>query len=105
MAYDDKRNDGKEDPNKNGGGKRPDEKGYNIVVNGKEKIVKSEELSFYEIVHLAFPNLTEDQAKSYVVKFENAGGREPNGSLTNGEGKVKLQKEGTVFRVANPTRS
>jgi len=75
-----------------------------IVVNGKQKTVEEKELTFEEVVKLAYPdaNLTDD-TKLYTVTFKRANGHKPEGELLKGE-TLKIKKE-TVINVVGTIRS
>ena len=75
----------------------PDEKGFSIVVNGREKTVEDEELTFDQVVALAFDDPPTGKFICFTITFRNAGGRKPEGTLTEGKS-VKLQ-DGTVINV------
>ncbi|HEX8255626.1 MAG TPA: multiubiquitin domain-containing protein, partial [Thermoanaerobaculia bacterium] len=74
-----------------------------IVVNGREKSVAARELTFAEIIRLAFENAPSDENTIFTVNFRRGHGEKPEGSLVDG-GVVKV-KEGMVFNVTSTTRS
>jgi Multiubiquitin len=71
-----------------------------IIVNGREKKVPKEELSFDEIVALA--NLPSDPNTIFTVTYRRAQGNK-EGTLVEGE-TVKV-KEGTIFNVTPTNKS
>lgn len=77
---------------------------FNIIVNGRLKIVATEELSFEQIVKLAFPNPPLGQSTIYTVTFKNADQKRSEGTLTPGQ-TVKVREEGTVFNVTETSQS
>ena len=83
---------------------RPDQgKQFDIIVNGRERTVPSDELTFDEIVKLAFDPPPTGPNIMFSVTYRNGGGRPPEGSLAPG-GTVKVQ-EGTVFNVTATAKS
>lgn len=80
-----------------------EKKGFQIIVNGREYTVDKDEITFDEVVDLAFPEGGRGQLISYTVLFYEGGGREMEGGLNEGE-KVKV-KDGTVFNVTRTDRS
>lgn len=81
----------------------PPEKGFHIVVNGTQKIVEVEEVSYERAIELAFENPPTGPNVRFKVAFRNAGGRRPEGTLTRGQS-VKI-KDGTVFDVTPTDQS
>ena len=78
-----------------------DKKDYRIVVNGEEKTVKSDVVSYEEVVLLAYPEPPMPNA-IYSVTFEKA--KEPHaGDLVRGQ-TVEI-KEGTEFDVTPTGKS
>ena len=82
---------------------RPDEKGFSIVVNGREKTVEDEELTFDRVVALAFDDPPTGEFICFTITFRNAGGRKPEGTLTEDES-VKV-RDGTVINVTVTDKS
>jgi hypothetical protein len=84
---------------------KSEEKGHNkqvtIKVNGREKVVPKEELSFEEIVALAFDNPPTGPNVVFTIKYRKEHGKEQ--SLLPGE-TVKV-KEGMIFNVTATDRS
>lgn len=81
----------------------PEDKGFDIIVNGRTHTVEQDEVTFDEVVDLAYPEGGRGELISYTVLFYEAGGREQDGGLNEGE-KVKV-KDGTVFNVTRTDRS
>ena len=79
------------------------EKGFRIIINGTSYIVPRDEVTFDEIVDLAFPNGGRGELITYIVTFYNGGGRPPEGPLAEGE-KAKVTN-GTVFNATRTDRS
>jgi hypothetical protein len=72
-----------------------------IVVNGREHEVTKHELSFEEVVALAFPNPSTDD--TYTVTYRKADGKKTDGTLSAG-GAVHV-KDGTIFNVTATHKS
>jgi Multiubiquitin len=75
-----------------------------VIVNGRPKRVPGHEVSFEEVVNLAYdghppagPNWV------FTVTYRHAEGKKHDGSLTKGES-VKI-KEGTIFNVTATDKS
>lgn len=82
---------------------RDADKAFEIIINGTTNRVPRDEVSFDEIVDLAYPNGGRGPLIKYTVTFFNGAGRPPEGKLTNGQ-KTKV-KDGTVFNVTRTDRS
>ena len=80
-----------------------------IVVNGREKVVPSGELSsdgelsFGQVVGLAFDPPPSGPGIVFTVSYRNGAGRPPDGKLVAGKS-VKIQ-DGTVFNVSFTDKS
>ena len=79
------------------------DKTFDIIVNGTPFPVDKEEVSFDEVVDLAYPDGGRGPLITYTVNYYNGAGRPPDGKLTAGN-KAKV-KEGTVFNVTRTDRS
>ena len=73
------------------------DKSIEIIVNGRKKDVLSDEVSFEEVVKLAYDPTPSGPDILITVTFRNGAGRPPEGRLFKGES-AKV-KEGTVFNV------
>ena len=74
-----------------------------IIVNGRPKEVTAKELSFMEVVRLAFDDAVFNETTIYTVTFKRGHGNKPEGTLVEGES-VKV-KEGMIFNVARTDKS
>lgn len=83
--------------------KENSEKDYTIIVNGREKTVESKELTFSEIVNLAFENPPSGPNTIFTVTYRRGTGNKPEGTLTEGDS-VKI-KEGMIFNVTATDKS
>ena len=79
------------------------EKGFRIIVDGTPHVVPTDEVTFDEVVSLAYPDGGRGNLITYTVTFYDGGGRPPEGALAEGE-KAKV-KDGTVFNVTRTDRS
>ena len=77
------------------------DKHYTIIVNGREKVVTTKELSFSEIVALS--GLPSGPNTVFTVTYRRGEGHKPEGTLVEGE-TVKV-KDGMVFNVTATDKS
>ncbi len=77
--------------------------GFTIVVNGREKTVTEKELSFADIVSLAFDNPPTGENILFTITYRRGQGNKPEGTLLEGEA-VKI-KEGMIFNVTATDKS
>ena len=79
------------------------DKQIDIIVNGTGYPVAGDEVSFDQVVDIAYPDGGRGPLITYTVNFYNGAGRPPEGKLIEGqEAKVK---DGTVFNVTRTDRS
>jgi len=74
-----------------------------IIVNGREKIVTSKELSFSEVVALAFDNPPTGENIVFTITYRRGEGNKPEGSMV--EGDVVKVKDGMIFNVTATDKS
>ena len=75
-----------------------------IIVNGRPKVVEKAELSFEEIVRLAYPNAQLDNPDfEYKVTYTKGHSDNQEGTLIKGKS-VKV-KEGMIFNVSETNKS
>lgn len=79
------------------------DKEVTIIVNGREKTVGKEELSFDEIVALAFANPPTGEFICFTIVYRRGIGNKPEGTLAEGES-VKV-KGGMIFNVTVTDKS
>ncbi|MGO9922132.1 MAG: multiubiquitin domain-containing protein [Isosphaeraceae bacterium] len=83
--------------------KKPDQRDYDIVVNGTRAVVDNANVSYEQVVKIAFP--APEPGVTYSVAYRDADGPHGGaGMLVPGES-VKVKKEGTSFNVTPTTRS
>jgi len=80
-----------------------EKKKVTIVVNATPHQVEKEEMTYNEIVTLAFPDFPQHPERNYSVTYENGRGNKPSGILSPG-GSVKV-KEGMTFNVKHTGQS
>lgn len=74
-----------------------------IIVNAREKVWTEREISFDQVVKLAFPTPPPGANIVYTVTYRRGQGRKPEGTLTEGE-LVKV-KDGMIFNVTATDKS
>ena len=74
-----------------------------IIVNGRPREVDKTELSFEDIVRLAFPNPRSGPDFEYTVTYSKGPEPKKEGTLTAGQ-TVKV-KEGMIFNVTETNKS
>ncbi len=79
------------------------DKEYTIIVNGRQKVITAKELSFAEIVTLAFDNPPSGPNILFTVTYRRGEGNKPEGTLIEGE-TVKI-KDGMIFNVTATDKS
>lgn len=85
-----------------GAGHEPDT--VTIIINGRAKTVpKNAELSFWDVVKLAFENPQTGDGIQYTVQYTRGHGNKPAGTLVEGQS-VKV-KDGMEFDVTPTNRS
>ncbi|MCY4537224.1 MAG: multiubiquitin domain-containing protein [Chloroflexi bacterium] len=84
---------------------RPDDKTISIIINGRPTPVPRErdELSFDELVDLAFEDPARGPQIVFTITFRNAGGRIKEGELDEGQN-LKL-RDGTIVNVTRTDQS
>jgi Multiubiquitin len=79
------------------------QKDFTVIVNGRQKTVETQQLSFEEVVKLAFEKPPQGPNVIITVTYTGAAGPKPDGTLDQGD-HVKI-KDGTVFNVTATDRS
>ena len=74
-----------------------------IIVNGQQKPVAGEEISFDEVVAIALHPVPEGPYVLITVAYRGGYGEKPQGTLTKGQS-VKVRK-GMIFDVTATDRS
>jgi len=82
-------------------------KGHNkqvtIIVNARTETVLKDDISYDEVVALAFPNPPTGDNVSFIVMYRRGHGDKPQGTLVQGQ-KVKV-REGMIFDVSPNNKS
>jgi len=79
------------------------DKDFTIVVNGRQKVVKAKEISFAELIALAFDNPPTGLNILFTITYRRGEGNKPEGSLLEGAS-VRI-KEGMIFNVTATDKS
>lgn len=79
------------------------EKVLSIIVNATSHDVEKGEMTYDEIVTLAFPDYPQHPERTYSVTYERGHGNKPEGILSPG-GSVNI-KEGMIFYVKHTGQS
>lgn len=74
-----------------------------IIVNARPKTVEKDEITFEEIIRLAYDNPPTGENWVFTVTYHRGHGNKPEGSLVPG-GTVKV-KDGMVFNVTATDKS
>jgi hypothetical protein len=74
-----------------------------IIVNAREKPWTRKEISFAEVVALAFPTLPAGENIVFTITYRKGEGNKPEGTLTEGHS-VKV-KDGMIFNVTATDKS
>lgn len=74
-----------------------------IFVNGEEKIVKKDKLSYEEVVELAFGHYEDNESINYTVVYFKGNNNRPNGFLLKGQ--VVMVKKGMRINVTRTNKS
>jgi len=77
---------------------------YTIYVNAEEKSVQKREVSFEDVVAIAFPNPKPGLEVRYTVTYKRAVAPKPQGRLAAGHS-VTIRKNGTIFDVVRTYKS
>lgn len=80
-----------------------DRKTVTIIVNGREKSVPKDELTFNELINLAFDNPNTGPQICFTITYRRGHGNKPEGNLAEGES-VKV-KEGMIINVSFTDKS
>jgi hypothetical protein len=79
-------------------------KTFTIIVNARPKVVGGHEISFEQLLNLAFDNNPQPGPNIFfTVTYSRGEGNKPEGTLVEGQ-TVKL-KEGMVFNVTRTDKS
>lgn len=79
------------------------DKQFTIVVNAREKTFTGREISFNQVVELAFGSVSPNPNIVYTVTYKRGEGNKPEGSMETGD-TVKV-KDGMIFNVTQTDKS
>jgi hypothetical protein len=79
------------------------DKEVTIIVNARPKVVTAKEMSFADIVTLAFDSPPTGENIVFTVTYRKGEGNKPEGTLVEGE-TVKI-KDGMIFNVTATDKS
>lgn len=79
-------------------------KDVTIIVNAQEHVWnKKEEISYEEVIELAYGSYVDNDTTIYTVTYKKGEDKKKEGSLTKGES-VKV-KDGMIFNVTQTNKS
>ena len=76
---------------------------YVILINAREKAWAEKEISFDQVVFLAFETISNDPNVSYTITYKKGNDNNPEGIMVKGD-VVKI-KDGMRFNVTQTNRS
>ena len=79
------------------------DKRFLLVINGRQKSVDDDQLTFDQVVALAFDDPPAGEFICFTITYRRAGGRKAEGTLVEGES-VKV-RNGTIFNVTVTDKS
>lgn len=79
------------------------EKEYDIIVNGRPKEWHKKEISFAEVVELAFGAYQENGQTVFTMTYKRGQGNKPEGEMVAGDS-VKV-KDKMIFNVTSTDKS
>jgi len=82
---------------------RPEHVKVIIIVNGREKEWEARDISFENLVMIAYPDYNPTAGKVYTVVFKKGPVQNPDGSMVSGQ-TVRVKNK-MVFNVTETTRS
>jgi hypothetical protein len=75
-----------------------------IYINGRQLTVSGKEISFTDLVHLAFDPSSTSEIENYTITFSKGGNsNKPEGSMVIGD--VEKLKKGMIFNVTLTDKS
>ncbi|MGD0581238.1 MAG: multiubiquitin domain-containing protein [Bryobacteraceae bacterium] len=78
-------------------------KEFTIIVNGRKKVVPTKELSFDQLVALAFNPVPTGPTVMFTITYRKGPPKNPEGTLT--QGAIVKIKDGMIFDVFETNRS
>jgi hypothetical protein len=77
---------------------------FDIIVNARQRIVNDRQVTFEQVVKLAFPDAQPDPNVVYSMTYRHAASEPHAGELGPG-GAVDVKKKGTIFNVTKTIKS
>lgn len=74
-----------------------------IYINGEEKKVNKEKISYEDVIILAYGNYDSSEGVTYTVTYYKGQNQKPNGVLVKGQ--VVMVKKGMRINVTKTNRS
>ena len=74
-----------------------------IYINGEEKTVIKEKISYEEVIVLAYGNYDSSEGIAYTITYYKGQNQKPNGVLVKGQ--VVMVKKGMRINVTKTNRS
>ena len=78
-------------------------KEFEIIVNGREKIFTEKKISFTQVVELAFNTTEIDGTTCYTVTYSKGEDKKPKGTMVKGD--TITVKSGMIFNVTDTDKS
>lgn len=78
-------------------------KEYNIIVNARDKVWNEKDISYSDVVILAFGSINNDPNVIYTLTYKKGDNNKPEGIIVQGES-IKV-KDGMRFNVTQTNRS
>ena len=78
-------------------------KEHNIVVNGRPKTFIGREITFTQVIELAFGDISLGPNTVYTVTYKKGEGNKPEGSMD--QDSVVRVKNGTIFNATQTDKS
>ncbi len=75
-----------------------------IIVDGQQKTVTSDIVSYIEVVELAYPKDAHDPKYNFTVTYRHADQEPHHGTLVAGQ-TVRVKRKGTIFNVTRTVKS
>jgi len=82
---------------------KKEKKGVTIIVNGTPHETPKDDITYAEVVAMAFPEYANHQDRTYSITYRRGQGNKPEGILSPG-GSAKV-KEGMIFSVSETSQS
>jgi hypothetical protein len=78
-------------------------KEYTIIINAREHKISEDQVSFDDVIRMAFGEVSSDPNVAYTVTYKRGQGNKPEGSMVKGDS-VKI-KEGMIFNATSTNKS